>query len=108
MHQNLFAYFETTPEAYRKLCADHKKDSRTISWLQLAFGLSLLAAVNDFQGWGKALWVVTVYLGIVAVQYFVDQSNRNFLLHWIDYERATYVEREKIRLGLIDPVELNS
>lgn len=94
MHTNLFSYFGTEREVYRKICDDLDKDSRKILWLQIGFGLCLIGALNDVLGLGKGLWFITAYFGVAALHIFIDQSNRNFLLHWLDYERVIRTERQ--------------
>ncbi len=93
MHSNLFAYFATTDAVYQKLLADTKADSQKLTFLQLLFGLSLIGALTDFGGASKALWFFAVLFGLQALQFFIDQSNRNFLLHWIEFERRLHAER---------------
>ena len=93
MHSNLFGYFSTTHAVYEKLLSDHKADSKKISILQGLFGLSLVGALNDFGGASKALWFFAALFGLQALQFFIDQSNRNFLLHWIEYEHGLHAER---------------
>ncbi len=88
-HENLFNHYGNKADVYRKLQKDYLRDQKQNRWLQGAFVLLLMAAgfVHDSE------WKQVLYFGVgfVIFQYmilFVDLSNRNFLMHAIDWFEA--------------------
>lgn len=85
-HENLFHYLATKGEVYSKLQDDYGRDQKFCSRCQIGFVLLCVAAgLVDEDRWRTFLVVGAV---LVLVQYlviFIDNSNRNFLLHAIDW-----------------------
>lgn len=85
-HQNLFDYYINKPDVYRKLQEDYLRDQKYIKWCGIFFIIFFFAAFGDINDKYKSL----LYFGLAisTLQYillFIDQSNRNFLMHAIDW-----------------------
>jgi hypothetical protein len=35
--------------------------------------------------------LAVVFVGLQRLNFFIDQSNRNFFLHWLDWQRRTRI-----------------
>lgn len=85
-HQNLFDYYVNKNEVYKKLQEDHLRDQKRIYWCNIVFIFLIVAAatVNN----ESLKWFFLFVSGIFVLQYlvlFIDLSNRNFLMHTIDW-----------------------
>lgn len=88
-HENLFNHYGNKADVYRKLQDDYLRDQKQNRWFMGAFVLLLMAAgfVHD-SGWKQGLFIGA---GAALVQYlilFIELSNRNFLMHAIDWFEA--------------------
>jgi hypothetical protein len=94
-HVNLFGYAENTREVYKVMQSHMKRDSRIFSILCIIAGLGFLHAadVGASQGWGALIFGLVSAL--FALIYFIDNSNRNFHLHTIDWIEARLSNDEK-------------
>ncbi|MEG8041304.1 hypothetical protein QP164_00150 [Sphingomonas sp. LR59] len=95
MHIDLFDTGHSTDEVYRALCEHQARDARTLRILDIATAAALIGALTDFNGWGMGLWVAAAFLGLSSTRYFVDTSNRNFLMHRMDWDAAALREAAK-------------
>jgi hypothetical protein len=94
MHHNLFAHVESPGEVYRAMQDHMKRDNRItaivgpLAWV--CFALALKQGPGD--GWP---WLVGgIAASFLCLNYFVDNSNRNFMLHTIDWIEATKSENK--------------
>jgi len=87
-HTNVFAYTGDTREAYVIFLKYQKRDTRLFQIfgvagvILFAFAMVLLKQDNDF--WPFALVTSAICL-LQSMIHFSDLSNRNFMLHMIDY-----------------------
>ena len=88
-HENLFSHYGNKADVYRKLQDDYRRDQKQVKWCTRACILFLIAAgYVDDSGWRLGLLIGA---GLTLVQYlilFIDLSNRNFLMHAIDWFEA--------------------
>jgi hypothetical protein len=88
-HENLFGYFSTKQEVYNKLQEDYDRDQRACGRCLIAAPLlGIAAGFVDATTWKIPLLIGA---GVALLQYliiFIDNSNRNFLLHAIDWLEA--------------------
>ena len=94
-HENLFQYVGEAKDVYAVMQSHIKRDSRIFTVLCFIAGLSFLHAadVGANQGWGALLFGLVCAL--MAIVYFVDNSNRNFHLHTIDWIEARLSDSDK-------------
>ena len=94
-HQNLFGSVENEREVYQLMQAHTKRDARICMVLTIVAGLSFIHAVDvgANQGWGALIFGLAS--AFFALIYFIDNSNRNFHLHTIDWIEARLHEGEK-------------
>lgn len=89
-HQNLFDYYQSKSEVYEKLQSDYLRDNK-----QIKFGaviLNILVIVGLFlpsEKWQIVLFVAAAFAAVQLIILFVDQSNRNFLMHAKDWFEAS-------------------
>ncbi len=87
-HNNLFWDLPDSKEVYRAMQSHMKRDYR-ITWIlamgaSICFGLALKSGVE--QGWP---WLIGgVAAAFCSLIYFIDNSNRNFYLHTVDWIEA--------------------
>ena len=83
-HDNMFADVDNLSEAYKRIILDQERDSR--AW-RIFLLISLLFFMSAFYWPEKQVELLVMFFIMVvqALVYFVDMSNRNFLLHIIDY-----------------------
>lgn len=86
MHINLFSTGHSTDQVYNALAEYQARDARMVRILDMVTAATLIGALTNFNGWGMGLWVATAFLGLSSTRYFVDMSNRNFLLHRLDWD----------------------
>lgn len=98
MRKSLFSSGHSTDEVYQSLLNDQKRDGRFVRILDFGgAALFVIAAVSGAKdGWP---WFVgAVAIGFCAIRYFIDLSNRNFMLHMIDWQRAQQHEQDSHKL----------
>lgn len=93
MHTNLFAWAADDREVYAALQRDTKRDIRVRQALNLIFLGAVLYLCRHMPGTDQAAAVIAAWAGLAGLQYFIDESNRNFWMHQIDWMRATTGER---------------
>ncbi len=89
MHNNLFAWAADDREVYAALLRDTKRDVRVRQALNLIFIGAVLYLTRHLPGLDRLAAIVAVSSALSGVQYFIDESNRNFWMHQIDWMRAT-------------------
>lgn len=88
-HENLFSFYGNKTDVYRKLQDDYLRDKKQMSWLITAF--IVLMTISGFVENNN--WRIVLFFGAGAslLQYlilFIEQSNRNHLMHVIDWLEA--------------------
>ena len=99
-HDNLFAWVDDTRGFYEKLQTDFKRDDRKIQIASLALMVSVLYLARNFDGMDYAAVVVLVICVNVLFYSYIDHSNRNFMMHMIDWHIAREGEakdKDKVR-----------
>jgi hypothetical protein len=95
LHTNMFGQYDSLHEAYPGLLKDQKDDTRKYR-ASLAIGGILLGLAIYYphtpQTFGFLL-LAGIFSLLQAVVHFVDMSNRNFMLHLIDYMHAQSIQR---------------
>jgi len=85
-HDNVFAPCEKLSEAYNTLLKDQKSDSKLFRVVcNIGLGLLLAAAALHTSGYSVVIAVCGFMIILQSSLIFMDMSNRNFLLHTIDY-----------------------
>jgi len=89
-HENLFNHYESKAAVYKKLQDDYQRDQKHSRWCMNAFVLLLMVAgfLHD-SVWNK---VMLFGAGVALFQFlifFIELSNRNFLMHCIDWFEAS-------------------
>lgn len=88
-HQNLFEYYENKSGVYGKLQSDYLRDNKQIRWCALITNILVVAGlVVNNNTWQLVLLIASAFTAIQLIVYFIDQSNRNFLMHAIDWLEA--------------------
>jgi len=86
MHENLFQHVEDRSEFYEVLKRDMKRDTRYVQIsAMIATGLAIYAAKQGVDdGWP---WLIGALLSAnLAVAFSIDLSNRNFFMHFLDWQ----------------------
>ena len=88
-HSNLFEYASEPKEVYQVMQSHMKRDARFVSvsiiGTTICFGMALKSGVTD--GWP---WLIGgLAVAFIGLTYFIDNSNRNFYLHMIDWIEST-------------------
>ena len=93
-HINLFEYYDSKSQVYEKLQADYVRDQKYSDWCIYAL-MALVALCNYFKD-PELRYFLFAGIATAALRYvflFVDNSNRNFLLHSIDWFERKENER---------------
>lgn len=94
MHNNLFAWAADDREVYAALLRDAKRDIRIRHVLNVIFFGAIVYLTRPLAGLDQAAAVIAAWAGLVGLQYFIDESNRNFWMHQIDWMRASEVRHD--------------
>lgn len=87
MHKNLFNYGDDD-EVYASLQRDYRRDSRQVQVMDLlAVGLVVYIA-RDLGTWDAVATILLAAIVMSRLNTFIDNSNRNFFMHLIDWQRA--------------------
>lgn len=89
MHTNLFVHGHSREEVKSAMEEHQRRDSRTLRLIDLSLGGTLLVLVRDMEPLDAIALFVAALCGLSGLQYFVDQSVRNFYLHRLDWEQAS-------------------
>ena len=91
-HVDLFAYAGSKAEVYKTLQRDYERDHKRCNWLSFVAALMIGAAFADTPfgiELGSTFRFLLALFGIIlAIQYlvtFIDNSNRNWSMHVIDW-----------------------
>lgn len=88
-HQNLFDYYVNKVDVYKKLQEDYSLNQKYIKWCNVCFIVFLIASTLVHDDKLKNLLYFVSALSILQYVFlFIDQSNRNFLMHTIDWLEA--------------------
>jgi len=92
MHKNLFAYGDRR-DVYEGLQQDYKRDHRQTQVMDfiLFAGVGFLA--RSLSGWDFAAVLAVAFVGLSRLNTFIDNSNRNFFMHMIDWTEARDYKR---------------
>lgn len=85
MHVNLFADGDER-EVYSGLQRDFKRDGRQTAFLDLVGFVALYWLVRDWKPGDMLAAYALLVSFVAATRTFFDNSNRNFLMHAIDFE----------------------
>lgn len=92
-HKNLFQFHRGPTEVYKSLQRDYASNSRELKfWDLLAVGC-MLWLTRDLPTWD---WLAALGLYAAAatgLRTFLDNSNRNFLMHHLDWSIAQQEEQ---------------
>jgi hypothetical protein len=102
-HQNPFLQHDDVVATYQALLMDQRRDARNFKW---AMGIGWVP-LGSAAGWRQTDYVwLLAFLGVGALIqsliFFIDKSNRNFLLHLIDF--ITWRDPRRARSDRIDQV----
>lgn len=89
MHNNLFQYAADEREVYADLQRDAGRDVRVRQVLNLVTVLAGAYLARDLAKLDVLAVVLCIWSALAGLQYFIDESNRNFWMHQIDWSRAT-------------------
>lgn len=91
MHVNLFGYAEDSDAVYKAMQDHMKRDHRYFNAWCIGMAICFLrsASLGVPDGWGWFLGGIACAL--CALVYFIDNSNRNFYLHAVDWYEARRV-----------------
>lgn len=92
IEHGLFRWGASRSEVKQSIIADYKRDQKRLSWTDLLTGLALLALVKDLDLTQKIGAFGLVTTALAGIRLFIDQSNRNWFLHMLDFERAKECE----------------
>jgi hypothetical protein len=92
MHNNLFTHGDRRA-VYESLQRDCKRDHRQCQIMDVALFATVAFLARHLSGWDFAAVVVATVVVISRINTFVDNSNRNFLMHMIDWMDARDAER---------------
>ncbi|HUE80283.1 MAG TPA: hypothetical protein VMN38_11725 [Sphingomicrobium sp.] len=93
MHTNIFAGCNTEREAYESLQRDSKSNVREIQIMDLVLIIAAFYLLRNLERWDA---IAVVALGIsfmVRLNTFVDNSNRNFFLHMLDWHNFRQAQK---------------
>jgi hypothetical protein len=87
-HVNMFNHAAEKREVYEALQSHYERDSHVISYMDLAIVAFVIAAL--YFGW-RDWWAWLIGIGLVGSRmcFFIDNSNRNWAMHVIDWIEAT-------------------
>ncbi|MCL6682481.1 hypothetical protein [Sphingomonas alba] len=84
MHKNLFAYADRQG-VYEALQRDYKRDHRQIQVMDLVVFAAVAFLARHLSGWDYAAVVIGTVVLMTRLNTFIDNSNRNFFMHMIDW-----------------------
>lgn len=88
MHTNMFSHGATQDEVYAALQEDEANDSKTIRFMDIVLVVATIYLVRDLPTWDLVAVLAIAFAGMRRLFFFIDQSNRNFLMHMLDWQRA--------------------
>jgi hypothetical protein len=88
MHTNLFSAGHTKAEVYEALVEHQHRDARHMSWWAFASAVALLVAIQKHGLVRDVAALACLTSAASSLRVFIDQSNRRFFLHLIDWMNA--------------------
>ena len=88
MHNNLFSNGHNKAEVRDALIAHQRRDDRTLKVLDGVAAACLAILLRNTAYLDTIAVFAGSWAAISAMRYFIDQSNRNFYLHRLDWEAA--------------------
>jgi hypothetical protein len=85
MHHNLFGLGHSPRDVYAKLQEDSKRDQRTRMIFNIVFCASVWFLARGLGTWDQFGALIAAWSGMAGIQYFIDESNRNFWMHQLDW-----------------------
>jgi hypothetical protein len=84
-HVNMFHHVESKEDVYAAFQQHYHRDGRIIGFLDIA--LIAFSVVGYYASWWGEVWTWLVAFGLVGSRmcYFIDNSNRNWAMHVIDW-----------------------
>jgi hypothetical protein len=86
-HQNLSAHGDRR-DVYAALQRDYKRDTRQIQIMDVAGFIMVVFLVRHLSGWDYIASVLFFVIVLARLNTFIDNSNRNFMMHTIDWLEA--------------------
>lgn len=81
-HENMFRYFSDKQEVYQKFQSDQREDANRAA----IYLIGVFACIIAFEFFHSVFVVLLGFvLGKGYLSAFIDMSNRNFLMHMIDW-----------------------
>lgn len=94
-HNNLHAWANSTAEVRDALKRDYERDHKRLTWADVAVGAGLGWLVRSWA-WPDIVAAYVVVLGAVSsLRLFIDQSNRNWWLHRVNWDSAVREEADE-------------
>lgn len=93
MHNNMFSDGHERAEVKTALIQHLKRDSRVVRTLDVITGLCLAFELRHQSGLDSAGIFIGVFAALSALRHFIDQSNRNFFLHRLDWDETADLKR---------------
>tara|TARA_R110002033_G_scaffold162231_1_gene198891 strand:- start:286 stop:561 length:276 start_codon:yes stop_codon:yes gene_type:complete len=90
MHQNLFQNGHAHAEVYEAIRADYARDSKAVKFFDAIWIGALIAGLIDLFELSSLWFVLAAIFTMISLRYFVDQSNRNHMLHRIDWDNQPF------------------
>lgn len=88
MHVNLFSNGHSRREIHKALREHYERDSRILFVIDAVLGGSVLYLIRNLPTDQAIAIAVAIGATVTGLRYFIDQSNRNFYLHRLDWEAA--------------------
>lgn len=98
-HNNLFAHTDDRSEAYAALRRDFKRDHRTISIADVVTIIAVLYLCRNMSGLDYVAMVVLAGAVLTRLNSFIDNSNRNWFMHMLDWDNQREQERREAERG---------
>lgn len=95
-HRNLHHLGGGPEEVSTSIRADYKRDEKWVHISDLVIAVGLYWLVRNWEVPDGAALFAVVFGGMTGLRVFIDQSNRNWWLHRVNYDAE--VQRER-RLG---------
>lgn len=87
MHRNLYASADED-EVYAALERDTNRDSKVINTMDLVLIVAAIYLARSLPTWDFVAVLVVAFVGMQRLNYFIDQSNRNFFMHMLDWQQS--------------------
>ena len=85
-HRNLHYIGGGTQEVADSVRRDYKRDSKWVQINDVFLAIGILWLVRHWEYLDGLALFVAVFTGITGLRMFIDQSNRNFWLHSVNFD----------------------